>query len=188
MKNTLIAILVLIILVLGYLFIKEKTSYRSTINEWPETVPAIPTNNNQTSTNNNNPAPQTSHEYSNTEYGFYVDIPGRTVTLRDMVGRGGKRFLFEKPNQGENSLKDFSVTVMTSEDWQQQWDSYASTAYQNEGTVTYNGIVFNHYTTPAVDPGIDEPQTLHFYVTQQDGLYYQVYTTNPSYLSSFGFL
>ena len=59
MKNTLIAILVLIILVLGYLFIKAKTSYRSTINEWPETEPATPTNNNsQTNTNNNNSASQ----------------------------------------------------------------------------------------------------------------------------------
>ncbi len=52
MKNTLISILVIIILLLGFFFIKEKSSRDTMINEWPETVPATPTNNNQQSNSN----------------------------------------------------------------------------------------------------------------------------------------
>lgn len=52
MKNTLIAVLVIIILVIGYLFIKEKTKPVDYGNAWPETVPATPTNNQGDSNNN----------------------------------------------------------------------------------------------------------------------------------------
>lgn len=46
MKNALIIILVIGLLVLGFLFFKEKSSRDTNINEWPETVSATPTNNN----------------------------------------------------------------------------------------------------------------------------------------------
>jgi len=43
MKNTLIAILVIAVIVIGYLFIKEKTKPTDYSNVWPETEPATPT-------------------------------------------------------------------------------------------------------------------------------------------------
>ncbi len=46
MKNTLIAILAIAVIVVGYLFIKEKTKPTDYSNAWPETVPATSTNNN----------------------------------------------------------------------------------------------------------------------------------------------
>ena len=59
MKDTLIAILILIVLVLGYFFIKEKNQDDNR-NPWPETEPATqtptnnyPTQNGSTTTNNN---------------------------------------------------------------------------------------------------------------------------------------
>lgn len=54
MKNTLIAILVIAIMIVGYLFIREKTKPTDYSNVWPETEPATPTNN-QTATNNPTP-------------------------------------------------------------------------------------------------------------------------------------
>jgi len=129
------------------------------------------------------------YTYSNNEFGFYVDIPGRVVTPENRaMSVYEERFFFDRPNQGQQSPRDFYVAIMTPDGWQQQWDNYASTVYQYEGTVSYNGITYNHYTTPAVDPGIDEPQELNFYVTQHDGLYYQIYSIDPSNLNNFGFL
>lgn len=60
-KNTIIAVLVIIILVIGYLFIKEKTKPMDYGNAWPETVPATPTNNNSQTI----PAGDTANEIDN---------------------------------------------------------------------------------------------------------------------------
>lgn len=43
-KNTIIAVLVIVILVIGYLFISEKTKPTDYSSAWPETEPATPTN------------------------------------------------------------------------------------------------------------------------------------------------
>lgn len=187
MKDTLIAILVLIVLVLGYFFIKEKNQDDNR-NPWPETEPATPTNNNPTSTNNNqtntnnNPTPE-QHEYANSVYDFYVDLDGRVVTQKTAVGMDHQMMYFDKPN-GE---RDFIVSVFTDSQWQRYWNSL-STTYDFVGTVMIDGVTFNYHTKPAIDPGINDPQTLHYYIAEHNGLYYQIYTTNTAHINSFGFL
>lgn len=184
MKNTLIAILVVIILVGAYLFIREKTAPTDYSNVWPETEPATPTNNQGNS--NNNSAPQEDdYEYKNTQGGFYVDLSGRITSESTTAGQ--HRIFFDKPNRGVNEPRDFYVRYFNSTEWQQSWSS-SSTTYDYVGTVTYNGITFQHYTRPAVDPGINDPKLLHFYMTNNDGIYYEIYSQDPSYLSSFGFI
>lgn len=192
MKNTLtITILVLLVLVLGFLFIKEKNSRDTRINEWPETVPATPTNNNSQSNSNgnnqqdqNNPTQQQEdYEYEDNR-GFYVDLAGRVITEKTATGSTYKIIYFDKPN-GE---RDFIVSIFTPSEWQKYWNSLSSSFNDYRGQVTFNGATFDYYVKPAVDPGISDPQTLHYYITQHDGVYYQVYTTNPANVSSFGFL
>lgn len=195
MKNIIIAILVAIILILGFLFFTQK---KSNVNyePWPETEPAIvrptTTNNNSYPVQNNpapiNPAPtnnneQEQHEYSNSGYDFFVDLSGRVVMQKTAVGIARQMFYFDKPN-GE---REFIVSVFTSAQWEQYWNSL-STTFDYVGTVTQDGVTFNYYTKPALDPGINDPQTLHYYIAQHNGFYYEIYTTNPSYLNSFGFL
>lgn len=52
MKNTIIAILVIALVVLGFLFIREKNKQSLVDNSWPETEPATPTTTNNSSAQN----------------------------------------------------------------------------------------------------------------------------------------
>lgn len=190
MKNIIIAILVAIILVLGFLFFTQK---KSNVNyePWPETEPATvkpttnyPIQNNPTTNTNNNSSQQEDHEYENLAGGFYVDMSGRVISESTIAGH---RIFFDKPNRGINEPRDFYVRYFSATEWQQYWSS-RSTTYDYAGTVTYNGITFQHYTREAVDPGIDDPKLIHSYMANNNGIYYEIYSTNPSYLNSFGFL
>lgn len=195
MKNIIITILVVLVLILGFLYFTQK---KNNVNyePWPETTPATvrPTTNN--TTNNypvqNNPVPvtttptqQNTYEYKNEVGGFYVDLSGRVISESTIADQ--HRIFFDKPNRGVNEPRDFYVRYYTTTEWQEHWSSM-STTYDYVGTVSYNGITFQHYTKPAVDPGINDPQLIHFYMTNNDGTYYEIYSSNESYLNSFGFL
>lgn len=192
MKNISIVILIALVLVLGFLYFTEKKSSVS-YEPWPETTPAMvrPTTNNNQGQNNSAPINQTptnnnqqeQYEYSNSGYDFFVDLSGRIVTQKIATGITRQMFYFDKPS-GE---REFIVSIFTSSQWEQYWNSL-STTFDYVGTVTQDDVTFNHYTKPAVDPGINDPQTLHYYIAQHNGFYYEIYTTNSSYLSSFGFL
>lgn len=96
MKNTLIAILVFGILIIGYLFIKEKTRPTDYTNVWPETVPAMQTNNNGSKPKLTNSAVREEWQSHSSEYllgvatnaGLYLE-PGSGVSLSQMVDLTG---------------------------------------------------------------------------------------------------
>lgn len=96
MKNTLIAILVIAVVVIGYLFIKEKTKPTDYSNAWPETVPATPTNNNNSQPKLSNTTVRAEWQSHSSDYllgvatnaGLYLE-PGSGVSLSQMVDLTG---------------------------------------------------------------------------------------------------
>lgn len=90
MKNTLIAILVIAIMIVGYLFIREKTKPTDYSNVWPETEPATSTNNNyptQTSGQDDN---QSSSATENDNQTVSTQFSGQHV-FETIVGNSSAR-------------------------------------------------------------------------------------------------
>lgn len=184
-NNILVLILVLGILVLGFLYMKEKGSDNnlSENESTSENNNTNETDSDDDSETNNNSTPLEEHEYTDSTHGFYMDLDGRVVTDKNAVGFGHHITYFDK----SNGQRDAMVESFTNAQWQQYWNSL-STTYNYVGVVEENGLTFKYYTKSAVDPGPNDPQTLHYYIIQQNGLYYQIMVTNPNLLSSFGFL
>lgn len=138
MKNTLIAILVLVILVLGFLFIKEKNKPVVDNNVWPETEPATvkPTTNNQTNTNNNSsPQSLVVKTFSNPFYGFKIDYPA------DIIPEG------EQDTQGvpQHTIyfgQDLVVRNTSDVNW---FEEHELSGLEFVGSKTVNGNTFEIY-------------------------------------------
>lgn len=150
MKNTLIAILVIVILVLGYLFIKEKTKPVDYSNAWPETEPAQPHTGTTTNDNPNGPdytPPQNSvmTTYSAVGFSFKYDS---SATVGITTNAGQTLYWVQK----EGEVSELIKLVNTSE-----LDPSESCGDIETLTTTINGKDFKYCNSRA------EPSTTYFY-------------------------
>ncbi len=165
MKNTLIAILVIIILVLGFLFVKGK-SKPVVDNSWPETVPANPTDNNsQTNSNNNtNPcapsivvsAPATGASYT---LGQQVTIKWTTCNVQKVLiglASGGKNYGHITQNPISASMGSYQwVATNPGKDFtSQNTNSYQIVVESEDGSVMAKSGTFSVTTQQNNNSGV----------------------------------
>ena len=158
MKNTLIAILVIIILVLGFLFVKGKNK-PVVDNSWPETVPATPTDNNsQTNSNNNtNPcapsivvsAPATGASYT---VGQQVAIKWTTCNVQKVLiglASGGKNYghITQNPISASTGSYQWTATNPGKSFTDLNTNSYQIVVESEDGNVMAKSGTFS-VTTP----------------------------------------
>lgn len=137
MKNTLIAILAIAVIVVGYLFIKEKTKPTDYSNAWPETEPATSTNNSNSQPKLSNATVRAEWQSHSSEYlfgvatneGLYLE-PGSGVSLSQMVdltGNGIDEGIFTG-NGGNNGA---SFIMIKGDDGK----SYVAKQKEKDGTI-----------------------------------------------------
>ncbi len=135
MKNTLIAILVFGILIIGYLFIKEKTTPADYTNVWPETEPATSTNN-QGVTNNNYSSPSpVLKTFSNPFYGFKIDYPAYIIPESEQVSEGSSQHTIYFG-------QDLVVRYTNDVNW---FEEHELSGLEFVGSKTVNGNTFKIY-------------------------------------------
>jgi hypothetical protein len=142
MRKVIIAILVAIILVLGFLFFTQKKTDIS-YEPWPETEPATvkstsnyPVQNNPTPTqvNPTTPTTQTSTTKTFSGYGFKINYPKDIVVQEEDAEGGPYRIIYFVP--------DAMVSVVSNADFHEQ---YSISEYEYLTTKTVNGITFEMY-------------------------------------------
>jgi uncharacterized protein YxeA len=174
MKNTLIVVLTIAVVIIGYLFIKEKTKPTDYSNVWSETEPATvkPTNNysvqNNSATNTNTNSlsgnNQTIGGNSKTVYDIELSTPNDLQVL-SADNRGVKTIsILAKDKTGFMSINRYSDTdsfnkVVTQFDdpakgWKKQAENYSiggekATYYKSEIGETGKGYYITGFLIPS---------------------------------------
>lgn len=183
MKNTIAILVVAGIIVLGFLFLnKDVKNMDEEQIETSETENTEEVAENETYPQTNNPSPTTNYTYENNELGFAINYPGLVVAEKEntspvytarifTVGVGDQTNIPEQ----ERVPNKMAIYIWDNEEGLSDLKAIG----ENQGQTTVRGIVFDKYFFPSEDGGV-----FHF-ITEKDGLFYDVGVRAESDLSKF---
>lgn len=192
MKNTIAILVIFAIIVLGFLFLNKdvknmdeeqlETSETESMEEVTESEEVGTSTENETSPQTNNPIPTTNYTYENSELGFAINYPGLVVTEKENTSPvyTARIFTVGVGDQTNVPEEDRIPNKMAIYIWDNEEGlSDLKAIGENQGQTTVRGIVFDKYFFPSEDGGV-----FHF-ITEKDGLFYDVGVRAESDLSKF---